>query len=71
METWTDPVHGEEFNSHDVPVWRFRRAMFNDFRARMDWCVKPYDQANHNPVAAFNGDTPIDLQLKVDPRRAS
>ncbi len=55
-EKWTDPVHGETFDNSDVPVWRFRRAMFNDFRGRMDWCVKPFAQANHNPVAAFNGD---------------
>jgi len=31
--------------------------MFNDFRARMDWCVENYDQANHRPIAAFDGDT--------------
>lgn len=55
-ETWTDPVHGDTFNNHYVPVWRFRRAMFNDFRARMDWCVKGFDQANHNPRATVNGD---------------
>lgn len=55
-EKWTDPVHGQTFDDSDVPVWRFRRAMWNDFRARMDWCVKPFAQANHNPVAAFNGD---------------
>jgi hypothetical protein len=56
VETWTDPVHNEIFSSHYVPVWRFRRAMFHDFQARMDWCVKPYDQANHNPQAAFRAD---------------
>lgn len=22
----------------------------------MDWCVVPFENANHNPVAAFNGD---------------
>ncbi len=55
-ETWTDPVEQESFSGYEVPVWRFRRAMFNDFRARMDWCVKPYDQANHNPIAAFGDD---------------
>ena len=22
----------------------------------MDWCVKPYDEANHHPVAVINGD---------------
>ncbi|MCG8527185.1 MAG: DUF1593 domain-containing protein [Opitutales bacterium] len=56
IETWTDPVHGETFTSLKVPVWRFRRAMWNDFRARMDWCVEEYANANHNPVAYLNGD---------------
>jgi len=55
-EAWTDPVHGDSFSNCFVPVWHFRRAMFNDFQARMDWCVKSYGQANHNPMAAFNGD---------------
>ncbi|MEK7388752.1 MAG: PKD domain-containing protein [Elusimicrobiota bacterium] len=27
----------------------------NDFAARMDWCVKPFNQANHAPVAVVNG----------------
>lgn len=57
VETWNDPSHGETFTSHMVPIWRWRRAMFNDFQARMDWCVKPWSQANHNPIAAINGDT--------------
>lgn len=71
LEGWTDPVHGEVFESHFVPVWRFRRAMFNDFRARMDWSVKPYSAANHNPVAAFNGETGdgiICLEVKAGTR---
>lgn len=55
-ESWTDPIHDETFEGRYVPVWRFRRAMFNDFRGRMDWCVKTFEQANHNPVAAINGD---------------
>lgn len=66
-ETWTDPVHGETFEGHMVPIWRWRRAMFNDFRARMDWCVKPYAEANHNPVAAVNGNisnTIVRLKVK-------
>jgi len=67
-ETWTDPVHGEVFKGRSVPVWRFRRAMFNDFRARMDWCVKPFDEANHKPVAAVNGDTAdAIIRLSVNP----
>lgn len=68
QETWTDPVHRETFSNHFVPVWRFRRAMFNDFRGRMDWCVKSYREANHNPVAAFNGDTSDTIfHLKAQP----
>ena len=68
VETWTDPIHDEVFKGRSVPVWRFRRAMFNDFRARMDWCVKSFDEANHNPIAAFNGDTGNSIiQLKASP----
>ncbi len=67
-ETWTDPVHGDHFDNHYVPVWRFRRAMFNDFQGRMDWCVNSFAQANHNPVAAFNGDAGDSiLHLEVKP----
>jgi hypothetical protein len=36
-------------------VWRWRPAFQADFQARMDWCVKPYRQANHPPVAGFRG----------------
>lgn len=32
------------------PQWRWIDAFQNDFAARADWCVKPYDQANHPPV---------------------
>ena len=55
-EDWTDPIHGDTFSGRYVPVWRFRRAMFNDFRGRMDWCVKRFQDANHNPIASVNGD---------------
>ncbi len=30
--------------------------MWNNFAARMDWCVLPYEAANHHPVAALDGD---------------
>ncbi|TWU31200.1 nucleoside hydrolase-like domain-containing protein [Novipirellula artificiosorum] len=68
QEEWTDPVHSETFDNSMVPVWRFRRAMFNDFRGRMDWCVKAFDEANHNPIATVNGDKADDiLHLQVSP----
>ena len=31
-------------------IWRWRDAYQNDFSAaRMDWTIKPYDEANHPP----------------------
>jgi hypothetical protein len=32
------------------PMWRWIDALQNDFAARADWCVKSYDEANHQPV---------------------
>jgi hypothetical protein len=32
------------------PIWRWADALQNDFAARADWCVKSYDQANHQPA---------------------
>ncbi len=55
-DTWTDPVYGDTYDRVETPVWRFRRAMLEDFQGRMDWCVASYENANHNPVAAINGD---------------
>ena len=37
-------------------VSRWRPSFQNDFQARMDWCVLPYEEANHNPVAVVMGD---------------
>ncbi len=53
---WTDPETGIPYEGIFVPVWRWRRAFFNDFTCRMDWCKQPYDEANHHPVAWINGD---------------
>jgi hypothetical protein len=36
-------------------VWRWRPAFQADFQARMDWAVRPYEQANHPPVARVRG----------------
>lgn len=43
----------------DDSLWtvaRWRQACQNAFQARMEWCVKPFAEANHEPVAACNGD---------------
>ena len=43
-------------------LFRWRTAFQHDFAARMDWSVTPvYDNANHNPVAAFQADTTTDV----------
>jgi hypothetical protein len=39
-------------------VWRWRPAFQPDFAARLDWCTtSDRKKANHNPIAALNGDT--------------
>jgi len=35
-------------------IWRWREDFQNDFAARMDWCIKDYEEANHPPVAKIN-----------------
>lgn len=46
-------VDGNNYTGYQETIWRWREAYQNDFAARMDWTVKPYDQANHPPVAAL------------------
>ncbi|MBN1815878.1 MAG: DUF1593 domain-containing protein [Sedimentisphaerales bacterium] len=41
--------------SDQATIWRWRQAYQQDFAARMDWCVRDPNQANHNPVAVVNG----------------
>ena len=55
-DRWINPENGDEYNDIFTPIWRWRRAFFNNFKCRMDWCLNPYDKANHHPVAAFHGD---------------
>ncbi len=64
-DQWTDPETDIEYNNAESTVWRWRQAMWDDFRARMDWCLEPFDEANHNPVAAIDGDTTDDIIMKT------
>ena len=64
-DRWTDPKSGETIENIFAPVFRWRRAFFNDFVCRMDWCVEPYERANHHPVAAVNGDA-SDTILRIE-----
>jgi len=38
------------FTDYKVTLWRWRDDFQNDFAARMDWCIKSYQEANHPPV---------------------
>jgi len=40
----------EELKEYFKPIWRWIDVIQNDFAARVDWCVKPYTEANHQPV---------------------
>jgi hypothetical protein len=42
------------FEGDRVTLWRWRDDFQNDFAARMDWCVKPYEKANHPPVPVLS-----------------
>lgn len=55
-DRWTDPDTGRTYDDVWTPIQRWRRAFEDDFQARMDWCVKDFKHANHNPIAAFDGD---------------
>ena len=48
-----DTVEGT--TSARATVWRWRPAFQADFAARMDWCVKPFSQANHRPAIHLKG----------------
>ncbi len=37
-------------------VARWRRAFQHELAARLDWCVKPFAEANHTPIAVLLGD---------------
>jgi hypothetical protein len=56
--TSQDTVTGMDGKSHisdQATVWRWREAYQHDFAARMDWTVKPFEAANHNPRLVVNG----------------
>jgi len=41
--------------NRDNTLARWAAALQNDFRARLDWCVKPLREANHPPVVKVAG----------------
>ncbi len=60
-DTW---IYDSITYEHNVfaPLFRWRTAFQHDFAARMDWSItSDYAKANHNPIAAFKGDTSKDI----------
>jgi hypothetical protein len=59
---------GQRDTSDQATIWRWREAFQHDFAARMDWTVKSYAEANHNPAVAVNGQkgtAPIEIAATV------
>jgi hypothetical protein len=50
------------FTSNKATLWRWRDDFQNDFAARMDWCTKTYQEANHPPLPALGH--PIQITVK-------
>jgi len=65
--TSQDSVRGIDGRTHasdQATIWRWREAFQNDFAARMDWTIKDFAHANHNPTVVVNGKTgtsPIEM----------
>ena len=66
---WTDAMDevtgkdGRIYIDNHASIWRWRDAYQHDFAARMDWCIRPYAQANHPPVVV--ADQPQGIQVLV------
>jgi hypothetical protein len=59
---------GQSYTSDQATIWRWREAFQHDFAARMDWTMKEFKDANHNPVVVVNADEtkePIFIKAKV------
>ncbi|GJM33913.1 MAG: hypothetical protein DHS20C18_29140 [Saprospiraceae bacterium] len=57
------PEHLDLMNKYFKPITHWADALQNDFASRADWCVKPYEEANHPPVVELAHA----LDLKVRP----
>ncbi|MEX2186913.1 MAG: nucleoside hydrolase-like domain-containing protein [Pirellulales bacterium] len=51
--TAKDTLDGTTHRENTLKRWA--ADLQNDFRARMDWCVRPRDEANHPPSVVVNG----------------
>ncbi|NDW13628.1 DUF1593 domain-containing protein [Bacteroides sp. 214] len=49
-------IDGNWHTSNKATIWRWREAYQHDFAARMDWTIKPYEEANHPPLPQLGHD---------------
>lgn len=62
-------MDGKTYISDQATIWRWRTAFQHEFAARMDWTIKSFAEANHNPIVTVNGDTgtaPITIEAQVN-----
>jgi hypothetical protein len=50
------------FYDNKVTLWRWRDDFQNDFAARMDWCTKSFEDANHPPVPVLGHPEQINVK---------
>lgn len=61
-DEWNGKVHREN------TLARWAEDLQNDFRARLEWCVQPVQEANHPPRVVVNGQAAMAVQvLPVEP----
>lgn len=51
-----------KFEGYKETIWRWRDHFQNDFAARMDWCFKPYEMANHPPAPKLTHDDELEVK---------
>ncbi len=65
-DTWT--YQDKSYSNQWAPIFRWRTDFQHDFAARMDWCIKAYQDANHAPIVALEDDITTGVQyLKAKP----
>jgi len=55
------PIIDQYVTGNHATIWRWREDFQNDFAARMDWCLKPYKEANHPPIPALEHDEILEV----------
>ncbi len=58
----TDIDTGRDPDPRMSSVYRWRPSFQADFAARLDWCVKPFEQANHPPFVRISGESTVPVK---------